>query len=84
MEDGLEGSLAVLLLVTEVGEQERDAREFAVMLAIRGVVVGWVDESDWVWREDGVQHDHFAHGAVQAARAGCGDGVAMEPVQDGG
>ena len=76
LEDRLEDGFAVLLVITEMGNQEGDTGVFVVVVAVQGVVLHWVQEEADVRGSQGFQGDSGSVGLH------CRDGVVVETIDD--
>ena len=73
----LEGRLALLLVVAEMGGEKRNSRSFQVQLSIGHVIASRVREETVVWREKRLQYNHSTHRGIQAAGSRGGNGVSV-------
>lgn len=82
LDERLEDSLAILLVVSNMRKKEWNTRVLAVMLAISRVILVRKGEEGCFRREDGVENDHSPDDAVQAAGSRGGNPIPVHSMQD--
>ena len=81
LENWLEDGFAVFLVITDVRDQERNAGEFLVVLAIGGIVLSWAHEGKDFLRKQSLEGNHVSLGAC-VARARFQDAVGVQAFDD--
>jgi len=83
LDERLENGFTVLLVVSKVWKEERDARVLVVVLTIISVVMGWIcEEGSFRWK-DRVENDHSPGGTVQPTRSCSRNSISMHSMQNG-
>lgn len=58
LEQRLDGSFPILLIVTEMRDQKRNPRVLSVVLSIVDVILGWIGEDSRIRWKKGVKDDY--------------------------